>query len=117
MARNRDHSIIDYLDSSTREQLEGEYQFVSQPGPGVIRLRTAITEAKSGVVILDTISTVLPISLAISGIKRIATGTYGFTGQMGIEVELLDSQAKRSPASSTNSTNGGPCRAPATTGP
>jgi hypothetical protein len=84
--------IINYLDSALREQLKGEYQLVDRPGPGVMRMRVAITEAEGGMVVLDTISSVTPIGLAINGIKRIATGTYAFTGQMGIEVEFLDSQ-------------------------
>jgi hypothetical protein len=84
--------IINYLDSSIREQLKGDYYFVGRPGQGVMRLRLAITEAEGSRVVLDTVSTVMPIGLAINGIKRIATGTYAFTGKMGIEAELLDSQ-------------------------
>lgn len=85
-------NIINYLDSSIREQLKGEYYFVGRPVPGSMRLRIAITEAEGSNVPLDTISTVVPIGIAINGVKRIATGTYGFTGKIGVEAELLDSQ-------------------------
>ena len=85
-------SIINYLDAAMREQLMPEFNFVAQPGPGVMRLRLAVTEAQAGNVPLDTVSTVMPIGAAINGIKRLATGTYGFTGKMGIEAELVDSR-------------------------
>ena len=92
MPREDVQNIINYLDSSIREQLKGDYYFVSRPGLGVMHLRIAITEAEGSNVPLDTVSTVLPIGIAISAIKQIATGTHAFTGKMGIEAELLDSQ-------------------------
>ena len=62
-------------------------------GPGVMHLRVAITEAEEANVTLDTISTVVPIGLALGGLAALATGEWAFTGSVGAEVEMLDSQS------------------------
>lgn len=85
-------NILSYLDAAIREQLKNQYDFVDKPGQGVMRLRVAITEAEGSMVVLDTVSSVTPIGIAISGISRVAFGTYGPVGKAGIEAELLDSQ-------------------------
>ncbi len=83
--------LLNYADAAVREKLAKDYVFVQQPGPGVMRLRIAITEADSSYVVLDTVSTILPIGLAIAGIQTLATGSCSFVGSAGIEVEMQDS--------------------------
>lgn len=85
--------LLNYADAAIREQLAKDYVFVQKPGPGVMRLRVALTEAGNAHVIMDTISTIVPIGLAVSGLKAIATGSWSFVGSAGVEVELLDSQS------------------------
>lgn len=84
--------LVDYFHAAVHEKLKGDYTFVDQPGPGVMRLRLGITEAQGAHVVLDTISTILPIGLAISGVKRLAVGTPTSVGQAAAEAELVDSQ-------------------------
>ena len=57
-----------------------------------MRLRIALTEAESSYVVLDTVSTVLPIGLALAGLQTAATGSCSFVGSAGVEAELQDSQ-------------------------
>lgn len=84
--------ILNYADATIREQLAADYEFVETPGPGVLHLRVAITEAENASRTLDTISTVIPIGLAASGLAALATGEWAFTGRAGLEVEILDSE-------------------------
>ena len=56
-----------------------------------MRLRVAITEAKGSKVVLDTISTLMPIGLALSEVKNLATGSHSAVGSAGAECEALDS--------------------------
>lgn len=65
---------------------------VKEPGPGVMRIRAAITDAKKSRPVLDTLTTVLPHSRVVSTTKRLTFGTHSFVGRAGIEGELLDSQ-------------------------
>lgn len=83
--------LIDYLDASLRHALGRDYQLVDRPGPTVLRLRVAITEAEGSTVPLDLASTVIPQLRSLSLLKRIATGTDMFVGKAGIEGELQDS--------------------------
>ncbi len=85
------HRILDYADATIREQLSVDYTLVEEPGPGVMHLRIAITEAEGARVVLDTVSTVIPIGLAASAAAALATGKWGFTGRAGLEVDILDS--------------------------
>jgi hypothetical protein len=84
--------LLNYADAAIREQLAKDYVFVREPGASAMRLRVAITEAQDANVTMDTISTVLPIGLALAGLQAVATGSCAFVGSAGIEAELLDSQ-------------------------
>ena len=84
--------LLNYADAAIREHLAKNYVFVREPGPGVMRLRVALTEADSSYVALDTISTVLPVGLALAGLQTAATGSCSFVGSAGAEIELQDSQ-------------------------
>ena len=82
--------LLSYFDAALREALKRDFALVSQPGPGVLRLRVAITEAHDSAVVLDTISSVIPIGIALSAVKAIATGKHLSVGSIGAECEGLD---------------------------
>jgi hypothetical protein len=73
------------------DNLEGAYPLVDKPGPDVMRLRFAITDVVASKPGMGTISTVMPIGLALSTVKKGVTGTHTGVGQASIEVEILDS--------------------------
>jgi hypothetical protein len=85
--------ILNYADAAIREQLGKDYTLVTKAGPGVLHLRVAITEAEDANVTLDTISTIVPVGLALGGLAALATGEWAFTGSAGLEVEMLDSMS------------------------
>jgi hypothetical protein len=91
MSKEDQQNLLNYFDAALREQLKKDYTPVSQPGSGVLRLRVAITEAKGSPVLLDTVSSVVPIGMALSGAKRIVTGENLSVGSIGAECEGLDS--------------------------
>lgn len=84
--------LLNYTDAAIRRKLAKDYIFVQTPGPGVMRLRVALTEAEAANVTMDTISTVLPVGLALAGLQTAATGACSFVGSAGVEAEMLDSQ-------------------------
>jgi hypothetical protein len=83
---------VNYLDATIRENLKKDYTFVDAPGTDVMRLRVAITDAEDSNVTLDTISSILPIGIALNVIQVGITGKSSFVGEAGIEAELIDSQ-------------------------
>jgi hypothetical protein len=84
-------TLANYLDATVREHLKNDYEFVETAGPDVMRLRVAITEAEGSSVVLDTLSTIVPIGRVITEAKLLAAGTGTFAGAAGCEAELLDS--------------------------
>jgi hypothetical protein len=84
-------NVAGYLHKAMTDQLKGDYQIVKKPGPGVMRLRLAIVEAKGSRVALDTLSNILPPMVLITATTRLAGGTHLFVGKAGIEAELVDS--------------------------
>lgn len=87
--------LVNYFDATIREHLAGDYKFVTKPGPGVMRLRVAISEAKGAKVVLSTVSAVTPVGLALNGLKKGVTGASTGVGKTGVEMELVDSQSAK----------------------
>ena len=84
-------AIADYLYGALYSQLRKDYEIVDEPGPHVLRLRVGLTEAKGSRVVLDTVTTVLPMGFVLSHGKKLATGTHSFVGKAGVEAEIEDS--------------------------
>ena len=62
-------------------------RIVREPGPGVIRIRAAITEAAQSNVEMDIVTTAVPLP----SFSKMATGTRAFVGKATIEGEMTDS--------------------------
>jgi hypothetical protein len=84
--------IVDYLHATIKEQLKTDYMFVNEPSSETMRLRVAITEAKGSKVVMDTISSIIPVGMALGLLKKVATGTNLSVGKASIELEIQDSQ-------------------------
>ncbi|MCE9615054.1 MAG: DUF3313 domain-containing protein [Lentisphaerae bacterium] len=85
--------LVNYLDAALREQLSQDYQLVSTAGPGVLRMRVALTDAQGNKPVRGLTSTLMPIGLALSVVKTAATGTPMAVGSARVEAEFLDGQS------------------------
>jgi hypothetical protein len=56
-----------------------------------MKIKLAITDADSSETALNTISTVMPIGLALSSLKRVVTGSDSFVGEAQCEIDIRDS--------------------------
>ena len=92
MARENLQALLNYFHATLREQLGKDYTIVDKPGPGVLQLRIALTDARGAKVAMDTLSTVVPVGLAISGLQRVALGKTLTAGTVRIEAEARDPQ-------------------------
>ena len=73
------------------EALGEDYEIVHESGPGVLRFRAAITNLSPTKPGINTITTIIPVGLAVSIFKRGASGTHIGTGDVSTEAEVLDS--------------------------
>lgn len=62
-----------------------------KPGPDVVRLHIAITDLKQSRPVLSADTTVIPVGLAISVIKRGVGGSWAGSDATGAEFMALDS--------------------------
>ncbi len=85
-------SLLNYFHATLREQLGQDYELVDRPGTRTLRLRIALTDARGAKPVADTLSTVVPVGLAISALERVALGKTLAAGSVLVEVEALDAQ-------------------------
>ena len=72
--------------------LNQDYLVAPHPGPGVMRIQMALTEAEPSNVGMDVVETVLPPMQIFSGAQSMATGTRAFVGSASVEGKLTDGQ-------------------------
>jgi hypothetical protein len=77
------------------EALSGPYTFTDKAGPGVMRIRLAITDVVPTKRGLGTVATILPIGAAINIVKKGAGGSATGLGQVSFEGEVLDAQTNK----------------------
>jgi hypothetical protein len=83
--------LTDYLYAQLHKQLSQDYRIVTEPGPGVMRLRAAVTEAKGANVVGNAATTIVPQLRLITTVGGMATDAAVFAGEAAAEVELTDS--------------------------
>jgi len=71
--------------------LKEKYSVVSEPGPDVARLKLAIVGLKQSRPALSAVTTVIPVGLGISLVKKGATDAWTGSGATRAEVLVLDS--------------------------
>ena len=71
--------------------IQEEFPVVSEPGPDVLRVRTAIVDLKPSKPGLSAVSTVVPVGLGISILKKGATDSWTGSGGAIAEMMILDS--------------------------
>ena len=71
--------------------LKKELPVVSEPGPDVLRVRTAIIDLKQSHPGLSVVTSVVPVGLGISLIKKGATDSWTGSGATTAEMMVLDS--------------------------
>ncbi len=86
-------ALADYLHAAMVTKLDEDYQIVTASGPGVLRVRLAITEATGANATMNTVTTIIPQTRTLSALRHLATGTRAFVGRASAEAEILDGQS------------------------
>ena len=93
--------------SRVDEELRNDYTMTRGPGPGVMRVRIAITEAGKGIPVLDNLTAAYPTTLVMSKGKKALMGTETMVGKTSIEMEATDSQTGELLAAGVDRRGGG----------
>ena len=85
--------LTDFLYTHLHKALGQDYIMVSQPGPGVMRAAFAITEAEASDPTADVVTSIIPQTRILTGIKGYAVGGKpGFVGTAGMEAKITDAK-------------------------
>ncbi len=100
-------ALCDYTYNVLVKDLGKNFVIVDQPGPGVLKLSVALTDATSAVPVLRSVSVIVPQARALSLIKMAATGTYAFVGSAQGALKLNDSTSGQLLAAAVDKRVGG----------
>ena len=87
---NEIKELTDAFNLELVNALKDKYPIVSEPGPEVLRIRIAITNVKLSKPVLSGVTSIIPIGLAVSVVKKGATGTWTGSGEVGVELLAID---------------------------
>ncbi len=75
--------------------LKDRYTIVADPGPGVVRLRFAITGVSQSRPVQSAVSSIIPAGLAISAVKKGVGGSWSGSGAVSAEFMAVDSKTNQ----------------------
>ena len=83
--------MMDYFYQVIYKDLEEQgLDMVTSPMPDTLRVQVALTKLKESHVVLDVVSTVVPVGLVLSGLDKAITGKPAFVGEAEIEYKVKD---------------------------
>lgn len=99
--------LTDYYQNALVNAVKDGYKVVDQPGPGVLRVRVAITDVKPSKPVANTLSTIVPVGIVVSGATKAVSGDNLGTGEAATEMEFLDAQSGERLAAAVDRRQGG----------
>jgi hypothetical protein len=99
--------LTEAFDNAVRENIGVYYPLVNQPGPDIMRIRVAITDLVPSKPGMSAVSTITPIGLGLSVIKKAVTGKHTGVGETGMEMEAIDSMTNERLAAAIDWQSGG----------
>ncbi len=100
-------ALCNYMYTVLEKDLGKNFVIVDQPGPGVVKVSAALTDATSATPGLRSISVIVPQARALSVIKMAATGTYLFVGSAQGSLKVNDSTSGQLLAAAVDKRVGG----------
>jgi hypothetical protein len=98
--------MANYFFAVLEQNLSDQYIITSKPDSLTLRLRFALTDIKQSQVVMDTVSTVLPIDSAMNQIAYTTTGAHTLLGDVNAEMEILDAMTGQRLAAAVDSRSG-----------
>ena len=87
---NEMKELTDSFNMEMVNALKDKYPLVSDPGQDVLRLRIAITDIKQSKPGVSAITTVVPVGLAVSLVKKGTKDSWSGSGTTSIELMAID---------------------------
>lgn len=85
--------LVDFFHQQLVQELGKKLQVVDKPGPGVLKLDVALSDAEAATPGLRSVSMIIPQAHMISNLKYLATGSFPFVGGAQGGAKLSDAQS------------------------
>ena len=95
LSQEDQQALADGMYAALVKALGQDYRIVQTPGPTVMRVRAALTEADPSNVPLDVIATVIPQVNLLTKLGGVAANTSATVGEARAELEVTDSLSSR----------------------
>jgi hypothetical protein len=95
LPKTEQQTLADLMYARLNEALAKDWKIVAAPGPGVLRIRAALTEARGSDVPLDVIATLLPPVGLLALAASLPQDTASTVGAAAAELEITDSLTGR----------------------
>lgn len=82
--------LADQFNAEIAAAFKDKYPLVAEPGPDVARIRLAITNIKPSKPGVSTVTSIVPVGIGLSLVKKGATGGWSGGGETGVEMITLD---------------------------
>ena len=99
--------LADYYQNALKDAFKDGYELVDQPGPDVLWVRVAITDVVASNPTANTMSSIIPIGIAVSAAAKATMDANLGTGEAATEMEVLDSTTKERLAAAVDRRQGG----------
>lgn len=83
--------LCDEFNKALVAAFKDKWPIVADPGPDVMRIRIAITNIKPSRPGVSAVTSIIPVGLGVSLVKKGATGGWTGSGETGIEMMVIDS--------------------------
>ena len=95
MSASDQQMLVNYFSQQLKAQLGEKFEIVNQPGPGVMKLDVALTDAEAATPVLRSVSMLIPQAHMLANLKYLATDSMPFVGAAQAEMKLTDSVSGR----------------------
>ena len=85
--------LADEFNKQIVAAFKDKWPIVTEPGPDVARLRVAITNIKPSRPGVSAVTSIVPVGLGVSLVKKGTTGGWAGSGETGMEAMVLDSMS------------------------
>jgi hypothetical protein len=85
-------TLVDNFSNMTYTELAKDYTMVKEPGPGVMRIQIGLTHVQKSHAAIQSITSVIPVGLALSTTRNFVTGKPSFVGEASVEFRITDAK-------------------------
>lgn len=82
--------LVNSLHTAVAGALGKNFTLVDKPGPGVLVVHAALTEAGASKPVMNLLSTVVPVGMVVNAGKALITGKGAGVGSVSVEAEFVD---------------------------